>query len=103
MFGRKFPLYRRSERKHFHLPIHFVALAVLGASIWILGITFFSQSALQSHPIQNSKNVVSPHAVAAESEDSSILEDLWPDDLQDADFFKSLHSCKDECHLKKTP
>jgi hypothetical protein len=101
MFGRNFSLYRPSERKHFHLPIHFVALAVLGASIWILGIIFFSHSALQSHPIQKSKNVVSPHAVAAESDDS--LENLWPDDLHDADFFESLHSCYDDCHPNKTP
>lgn len=92
MLSRNFSLYRPSERKHFHLSIHFVAFAVLGASLLVLGITFFSHATLQSHPITKSKNVVSPHAIAAE-ENAFILEDIWPDDLENPEFLKSLHSC----------
>jgi hypothetical protein len=102
MSVKDFSLYRASERKEFYLPIRLVALAVLGASIWILGIVVWSHSVLQSHPKSNPK-VVSPHAIA-EIEESNILEDLWPDDYEEIEFLEALHSCLDDCvDSKKRP
>jgi hypothetical protein len=98
-------LYRKSEQKRFYLPTHLVALAVLAvlaASLWLLGLILISHSALESSHSKamskkNSNAVVSPHAVAAQDDDN-ILEDLWPDDLSNENVLESLHSCFDECH-----
>jgi hypothetical protein len=99
-------LYRKSEQKRFFLPTRLIALAVLAASLWLLGLILISHAALESSHSKalskkNSNVVLSPHAVAAQDDDDNILKDLWPDDLSNENVLESLHSCfdyLDGCH-----
>jgi hypothetical protein len=50
-------------------------------------------------PISNPK-VVSPHALVEPEEDEfSVLQDIWPDDHDEAEFAASLNSCIEDCQV----
>lgn len=99
---------RKSEIKRLRLPIPMVAMAVLGALIWLLGISFMSHSALQTQQQVKNHKVMSPNVVADHYNDLqehlSLMNnnELWVDNYQDPGFFESLHACVADCHSERT-